>query len=336
MATLKDVAAAAGVSVTTVSLVANGKGAEGRISEDTIQKVLEVMEQLEYRPNQNARQLRSSAAPRTVIGFYWPTDTRSNLLGTRLMHFLDVVQEQGLDYEIVVQTYRLRHIGDFLDPVRRGKYDGIIVGASSDADLTQLEEADLKLPVILLNRSSRKYSTVGVNDAQVGTQAAALLRKKGYPSCALVRSTGMFMGSTSRMKAFLFACRELGIEIRPDWTFTGEASIEGGVKATEEFCSLAQRPQVLFFEQDIMVQGGLYTLLHSGLRVPEDVELLAMGNLEPERLAYLVPSVSCVSLPQNVDRQAMYTMIRILKEDIKHPLHVELEPRVQLRESFRV
>lgn len=334
MSTLKDIAKAAGVSVTTASLVANGKGAESRIAPETVARVLAVMEELNYKPNQNARMLRSSAAQRTTIGFYWPTDIRSNLLGTRLMHFFDVVQEQELDYEIVVQTYRIEHIGDFLEPVIRGKYDGIIVGASSDADIDQLERADLKLPVILLNRESRKYSTVGVNSQEVGMQAAALLKQKGCERCAVVKSRDRFVGSSGRLKAFLYACRQLGIETRPDWTFAAAASLRGGVEATEEYCALTDRPRVLFYEHDNMAQGGLYALINRGLRVPEDVELLAIGTLEPDRMEYLNPPISCVNMPQNVDRLAMQTMVRIIQERIEKPVHVELEPRVQLRRSF--
>ena len=58
MTTLKDIAKAAGVSVTTASLVANDKGAESRISPDTVARVQAVMEELNYRPNEAARRLR--------------------------------------------------------------------------------------------------------------------------------------------------------------------------------------------------------------------------------------------------------------------------------------
>ena len=334
MPTLKDIAKAAGVSVTTASIVANGKGAENRISPETVRRVLNVMDELNYKPNRNARQLRSNAAPRTTIGFYWPTDIRSNLLGTRLMHLFDVVQEQGLDYDIVVQTYRIMHIGDFLEPVRRGRYDGIIVGGSSDEDVAQLEQADLKLPVLLLNRESRKYSTVGVNNAEVGMQAAVLLQKKGCRECAVVKSRDRFVGSSGRLRAFLYACGQMGIEIRPDWTFSDEASIEGGARAAEEFCMLSKRPSVIFCEHDSMAQGVLYTLNKYGIGVPKDAQLLAFGTLAPERAEYLIPSLSTVSLPQNIDRQAMLTMIRIMQEHTEEPIHVELAPRVQLRNSF--
>lgn len=68
MATLKDVAALAGVSITTVSLILNGKGKEKHISADTIQQVLEAADHLQYRPNQSARQLRSTMPETYSVG----------------------------------------------------------------------------------------------------------------------------------------------------------------------------------------------------------------------------------------------------------------------------
>lgn len=334
MATLKDVAEKAGVSITTASIVANGKGNEKRISQDTVQRVLQVMEELRYRPNHSAKQLRAHSTRHTTIGFYWPLDYRTNMLGMRLSNLHSVLMEMDLDYEIVVNTYINEHIEDFTAPIFNGRYDGIIVGAASDRDLAQLEELDINIPVILLNRESRKFTTIGVNSAQMGMQIAAMLQRKGLARCAVVKTRERYVGASGRTKAFLHACQQLGIEVRPEWIFTGPATISGGVSATEEYITLKERPSMIYYESDCMAQGGSYILQKAGLHIPEDVQLLAVGTQVQETMEYLIPPISCVSLPPNLDKQAMSTMIRILRDDIKEPIKVELDPLVQLRASF--
>lgn len=334
MATLRDVAALAGVSITTVSLILNGKGKEKHISADTIQQVLEAADQLQYRPNQSARQLRIKAPKRTRVCFYWPLDVRSNLLGYRLAGMQSALVEQNLDYELVVQNYFNNHIEDFISPIAKGRFDAAIIGAASEQDIETLERMDFSVPIVFLNRTSRKYSSAGVNNDHVGFQAAALLQKKGHTQCGVVRASTMFTGSSIRTKSFLFACQQLGIEIRPEWMFTGPATIAGGVQATEEFCALPERPSILYYETDCMAQGGLYALHKMGLAVPEDVEILAIGQQAPETMQYLIPSISCIYIPPNTVKQTITLVAQLLEKPTSEPIRLELEPLVQLRSSF--
>lgn len=334
MAVLKDVALLAGVSVTTASIVANGKWEQMRISPETVQRVLNAMEELHYHPNQSARQLRLPNQRHIRIAFFWPMDVRTNMLGQRLAHFHSTLLEQELDYEILVQTYTNNRIEDYASILIKGRVDGAIIGASTDKDIDQLERLNFSVPVVLLNRESRKFSTVGVDHAQLGMQIAALIQKKGYTQCTVIRTAGQYHGASIRTKSFLNACRHLGIEVRPEWTFSGPATITGGAQATEEYCTLTQRPNMLYYEADCMAQGGLFVLQDKGIAVPQDAEMIAVGTQAPETMQYLHPPISCVSLPTVVDKQAMSTMIRIIQEHIEEPIHIELEPQMQLRGSF--
>lgn len=334
MAVLKDVAKLAGVSVTTASIVANGKWKEMRISPDTVQRVLAAMEEVHYHPNQSARQLRLPNQHHIRIAFFWPIDVRTNMLGQRLAHIYSVLMEQELDYEIVVQTYLNNRIEDFASTLTKGRVDGAIIGAATDKDIEQLERLNISVPIVLLNRVSHKFSTVGVDHAQLGMQIAALIQKKGYAQCAVIKTAGQYHGATIRTRSFLNACKHLGIAVRPEWTFSGQSNISGGAFATEEYCALTERPKMLYYEADCMAQGGLYVLQSHGISVPQDVELIAVGTQSPETMEYLHPSISCVSLPTVVDKQAMSTLIRMIQEHIQEPIHIELEPQVQLRGSF--
>ncbi|MBQ6622646.1 MAG: LacI family DNA-binding transcriptional regulator [Mogibacterium sp.] len=336
MTTLKDVAQRAGCSLTTVSIIANGRGDEMHISSATQERVRALIEEMGYRPNRSAQFLRSRKPAHPVIAFYWPLDHRVNLLGIRLRNLHQVLEDSGTDCEIVVQTYACDHLKDYLGPLREERYSGAIIGGASERDMIELDKADLALPIVLMNLQSRRYSTVGVNHGNIGARLAALIQKKGYRECAIIRASEQYGGTTQRTASFLFNCRQLGIEIEPEWIFTSSADLAGGARATEEFCALTRRPSVLYYENDSMAQGGLYTLQHHGIRVPEDVELLCIGLREPEATQFLTPSISCIAIPSNVDKQAITLLLRLLEERPEEPVHVEMEPIVRLRESFTV
>lgn len=336
MSTLKDVAAQAGISVTTASLVLNGKAKEKHISDKTIQLVLEVADQLQYRPNTNARQLRIKTSSRPRVCFYWPLDVRSNLLGYRLAGLQNALVEQNLDYELVVQNYYNNHIEDFIAPLAKGYYDAAIIGGASPQDIETLESMDLPVPLVLLNRKSRKYASVGVNNDHIGLQAAVLMQKKGYTQCSVIKAAAQYTGSSARTQSFIFACQQLGIEIQREWIFSGPATIAGGVQATEEFCTIPNRPSVIFYETDCMAQGGVYALHKMGLSVPEDVEILAIGQQVPETMQYLVPSISCIYLPPSSVKHCISLVAQMLEDPTTIPGHIALEPLVQLRSSFRL
>lgn len=277
------------------------------------------------------------AGARLTIALYWPLDHRTTLLGDRLYNFYSILQQEqepADPYELLIQTYFSGRLGEMLSPILQGRYDGVIIGGAGEQDLIQLENADISTPLVLINAESRKYSTAGVNHAQTGSQAAALIHQKGYRECAVIRGGDHYDGTSQRTKAFLNSCRQLGIRIQPEWTFQAAPTIAGGAAATEEYCVLRQRPRVIYYENDSMAQGGLYTLARSGIRVPQDTEVLCIGLRKPEMNHCLNPALSCITIPQTVDRQAVALLLRLIRELPAAPLHVEMEPQVQLRESF--
>ena len=93
MSTLKDVAALAQCSLTTASIVANGRGDEMHISPATQQRVAEAIQQLQYRPDRGAQLLRAGRR-RLTIALYWPLDHRTTLLGDRLYNFYSILQQE--------------------------------------------------------------------------------------------------------------------------------------------------------------------------------------------------------------------------------------------------
>jgi LacI family purine nucleotide synthesis repressor len=337
MPNIKDVAHAAGISPTTVSLILNNRASEKRISSQTVERVLKVTQELGYRPNINARRLRTRDAGKLTVAFYWPLDYRSNMLGSFLAGMQKVIQRQARECEIIVQPYESDRLEKYSSPIKKNVFDGILIGAMSHQDKEYVESLSPQTPILLFNRVSEKYSTVGVDNFKVGFQAASLLQRKGYRDTAVLMAEHPYLATAVRIAAFLDACEQVEIAVPSRWMIKGSNTIAGGAIAMEGYCAMGERPKILFCESDSMAQGALYTLHKWGIRVPEDMELLTISTQVEEAMEYLVPAVSTVSLPTDkMAKIAISTLINKIAIGDLTPVHILVESVIYLRESFRL
>ena len=160
MATIKDVAKQAGVSVTTVSIIINGKAEERKISAATQERVAEAMRDLGYQPNLSARRLRSQENERPVIAFFWPLDYRVSILASFLNFIQIEIAESGFDCEMMIQTYENDKLEQYGTTFLKNGYSGAIIGACSAKDQQSLEGLCPRMPVIQINRESEQFNTV--------------------------------------------------------------------------------------------------------------------------------------------------------------------------------
>lgn len=337
MVTLKDVASAAQVSATTVSLIINGKSDERRISPETKARVLEIMAELGYQPNLSARRLRSKDYKKPIIAFYWPSDYRSNILASFLASFQDVIHELNFDCELIVQTFKNGELEKSALPIIHNSYHGVIIGATSKEDDEFLETLSPRIPIVLLNRKSEKHSTVSIDHNEVGLKAAKLFYEKGYRETAIFTSPRPYVATGLRTQAFMYSCAQIGINVKTEHIFYSENTIEGGVQAAEEYCKMVHPPKAVFCDSDSMALGALYSFHKHHLTFPTDVELLAVGYLESESTAYSVPAVSVVAMPnRDVIKNAVLVIMQKLTSADNTPVHQLLDSKITLRETFQL
>lgn len=337
MTTIKDIAELANVSATTVSLILNGKAKERRITETTIKRVMDAMRELDYKPNLSARRLRNSGPTRPVIALYWPLDTRVSILAAFLNVFRTEARRQEFDCELVVQTFENDRLDEEAAAIIQNSYSGVIVGATSRKDVEYLESIAPRMPVVLINRTSGQFSTVSTDQSKIGAWAAGLIHEKGHDRAVLVGVDNPFLASGLRTQAFLEACAKLGIQVNQDHIIHAPNTMAGGAMAARAYCSLHRAPRMIFFESDYMALGALSVFHDQGIRVPEDVELLAIAMMDSEFSEYSVPPLSTINMPIH---EIMNAVITILMEKIREnsdtPVHVMVEAGVTLRKSFQI
>ncbi len=335
MVTIRDVAKAAGVSVATVSIVMNDKSRERSIPESTQDRINRVMRELGYQPNLSARRLRSKYKQTPVIVFFWPLDFRITILASFLNAFSGEIQRSGFDCELVVRTYDSGKLSAYDEVILKGGYNGLIVGACAEEDITHLEYIKPSMPVVLINRESKIFSTVGTDNDLVGEIAASEFSRKGYRSVAVFASSRGYLASNLRVNSFIEHCRAGNIAVDDVNIIRDASTFDGGYYIADCYCEKADRPQAVFCDSDSIALGALRGLNDKGIRVPEDVEILTIDMTSSGATSYSMPSLSVIEMP---NEEIGKTVIRVLSEKISgginDPSHIKIAPKLVLRDSF--
>lgn len=337
MPTIKDVAKLAGVSPTTVSIVLNGNAEKRRISRATCQQIQAAIQQLGYQPDQSARRLRRGGEQRPIIAFFWPLDYRLRTLASLINAASKELARQSRDCEIAVQTFQNNQL--FKTSVAKADevYNAVIVGACSEQDVEYLENLSFQIPVILINRSSTRYSTVQVDNDAIGQSAARMLFSKGYRSAGMIAAEDHYLQAERRTQAFLKEAKSLGIVIRPEHILHEPDNMAGGASAAARLAVAAERPPVIFCESDTMALGALNTFIRLNVTIPRSLEVLSVSMIDEESTLYSVPSLSVIALPNDdIAAEAIKIALQLYYGNTTTPIHRMLESKTILRDSFRL
>lgn len=300
--TIRDVAQQAGISISTVSHILNGD--DWPVSPVVRQRVLEIVEQLNYRPNAIARSMvkRKTATIGLVINevdnpLFVPVVGAVNAVLQPAGYHLVLASAPDLQSEIeAIETLRAQQVDGFIfmvlslsypiDHLVRLKEDGVpfvvINRYVEDEDINQ----------ILLDDWGAAYSAtnrlIDLGHIRIGTVSGPLHNDPPRRS-ALERHRGWQQALTERR-----------LDVRPEWILKGHYTYEGGYHAIR--CFLAQqeekqleRPTALFVANDMMAIGALKALQQAGVRVPQEMAMIALGD--PPFAAYTVPALTTLALP---------------------------------------
>lgn len=299
MASIKDVAQLAGVSFSTVSIIINGKAAERKISQETQQRVLDAMRQLQYRPNISAKKLKEGEKDKLVVALFWTFDFRRAMLARFLSELLRRVQESQTEIEIVVYPYTNHELYKEQALAQGNQFHAAIIANASNDDIDYLNSIQPLVPIVLYNRFSDKYSSVNIHDEEIGRKAAEHLYEQGYRRPVILTSETKFEGMSGRESSFAARMEELTGE-RAEAVFRAEDnSVEGGVGAGKSLLegNCLEKADSLFCASDALAIGVVHSLCEAGVQVPEQLAVIAVGNGNPHYSCYNNPPLTVVNVP---------------------------------------
>jgi LacI family transcriptional regulator len=305
------------------------------ISEETRERVLKRMRELNYQPDWIAR---SMVTGRTyLVGLVLPD----------LMHsfFAEVARGvarklQPLGYQVVIANteedpeIEQRH----LQVLTARKVDGLIIASAQrhrDPEVFKALERG-GTPYVLIDRmlAGVEANYVGVKDEDVGAIATEHLIEQGAKRIAHIRGPAVSTGR-GRMAGYKRALQRHGMKIRPEYIVSGEWGDRGGYDAMVQLLKLSPRPDAVFCYNDPVAAGAIKAVLEARMKVPEEIAIIGAGNVHYSDLLRVPLSTVDQSSSLIGERAA-----EILSECMvaKKPLKAQrilIAPRLVVRDSSR-
>lgn len=328
-ATIQDVAKHAKVGVSTVSKVLNGYR---DVADETRERVVESVAELQFRPNRAARSFRTGKTQ--TISVFTP------MIGTEFYDRLIT----AIDRELAAHDYDAA-LFPLLNEQRLERYrspdalpyhaDGLILASLNPDWLFPKARLPVPHPAVLVDAYHADYDTVTVDNAGGAARATAHLLEVAAPTFALMIerfaeglfSSGVFI---ERHKGFGRAMADVGQSLEPGQVLEVEFSEAGGREGLRRILGSVAPPVNVFASCDLVARGVLGETVDSGLQIGRDVRVVGFDD-QPWAEGY---GLSSVHQPiEHMGARATQLMLQRLTEPGRPPVHEELEPRLIVRTS---
>lgn len=291
MNTIKDVAARAGVSPSTVSRVI---GDSSRISEETKERVREAMEFLNYHPNAFARGLVTNTAG--AIGILIPPSMQEFFINPFFSELMSGVSEvaRRTGYDTVLSTSG-RSEEEVLDSMIRGRrVDGVLLLRNRTNDPAVERVVREHFPATLLGRPAPDTPIAYVNNDNVQAAYEATLHfvRLGHTRIGFLGGAEDFLMTSDRLQGYKQALHESGLNADERLIVSSFFLEQGGYLGMMRLLALSDRPTAILASDDVLAFGAMRAAGELGYRLPEDLAIIGFNDIRLAELAN--PSLTSV------------------------------------------
>lgn len=269
--TIYDVARIAGVSMATVSRVVNGNP---NVKEATRKRVLEVVEELDYRPNAIARGLASKRS--TTIGVVVPSIVHSYY--SRIVVGIDDVARM-YNYTILISNSDGEPNKEVavIDDLISKQIDGLIFMGTGLSDQVRGRFSRLKTPIVLAGMVDKEAQvpTVTIAHREASQEAVELLAAHNE-KIAMVTGPIITAVNSERYEGYKAALKKYKRTVSENLVIETEAAYKKGIESVERV--LASGATAAYVTDDEVAAGLLNGLLDKGIKVPEEFEIITSNN----------------------------------------------------------
>jgi LacI family transcriptional regulator len=334
--TIKQVAAAAGVSTQTVSRVLNDRP---DVSPETRERVLNVIEDLGYQPSAVARSLiqqRSYTLGVVTAGLKYTGPSRT------LSGITQAAANKGYSLLLMeLPSFDSNNVTPILQELYSRHVDGVIWAVpevGENRDWLDAPHLDPKVPTVFLNMESRKDTPiVSIDNYLGGRMVMEHLFEQGYRRIGHISGPLDWWEARQRMAAWKDMLKEKGINANDNHWVEGNWSSSSGARAAQVLFEKYPEMDAVFAANDQMALSVLQAACERSLSVPKDFGIVGFDNLEES--PYFCPSLSTVQVEQqNMGKAAVERIVRIIEAgwqntEVAEPLSVVFKPTLVVRES---
>jgi LacI family transcriptional regulator len=329
---LKDIAGDLGLSVVTISKVLRN---HPDIAEETRERVLKRVKELDYQPNITARSLVTGRS--YLVGLVVPS----------LIHPFFAELAKALSAAIGKQGYSTIISSSEEDPELEAREIQHLTGRRLDALVIASSGTDIQpflrlerhgLPYVLIDRELPGLSAnfVGINDEKAGRIATEHLIDQGCRTIAHIRGRNNSTG-TGRFEGYKHALQSKGLPYSESLVVTRSTvdvnSERMGAEAMRLLLKQRPVPDGVFVYNDPLAIGALAAILEAGLRIPDDIAVIGCGNLHYDSVLR-VPLSSVDQNSHAIGQRTAEILLGILESKVRpQPKSIILEPSLAIRES---
>ncbi|AZR73766.1 hypothetical protein BBF96_10440 [Anoxybacter fermentans] len=318
--TINDIAKAANVSKATVSYVINNKPG---VSEVTRQKILQIMKEMNYRPNAVARGLAGQKTE--MLGLVIPDITD--------MFYADIIRgventANRFNYTLNLCTTHAepQKEKDVVDSFTSGRVDGVIL-MTYHLNIDYIYELKKRgIPFVFIDcpiDDESIYSII-VDNEEGGYKATEYLIKLGHKEIAFIHGSRDSWDNESRFKGYCRALKDYGLKFQEEFIKHGEFQKIGGYQVTKELLKLEKKPTAIFAANDQMALGALSAILEAGLKVPDDISIIGFDDIEAAAL--VDPPLTTISQPTaKMGQKAVELLMDLIRGEEPEPRKILLK-----------
>lgn len=333
MATIRQVAARAGVSIAAVSRILNNDETY-KATEETRKKVMEAVRELDYTPSPSYAK-RKKAVKNKIGVFTRLTEerTKDSYYSAILNGISDYIRRKGYELEFVQSQY------DIVDPqslqtLLSKNICGLVLMNPLDEKTLALIRSKVK-HIVGIDTDIHEIDNIRYNRFEAGMYAMNYLIDNGHKKIAFIGSFGDTNGKIiypGRFDAYEKAMRNNNLPINPEWIIDCKWTRQICFDKTQELMRSTDRPTALFIASDYMAIASISAMHESGLRVPEDVSVVGISDIEMSK--YLNPPLTTVAIPQTeIGEIAASTLLARIEGDNTVPKQIFVPTKLVIRDS---
>lgn len=331
--TITEVAERAGVSIATVSRVMNRKG---RYSQSTYRKVKAAARELGYVPDDRARGLKIGRTEQVALAV---ADIGNPVYVAMARAIQQCLKEYGYRLVLLSTEASVDEEIRIVRSLARNYVDGLIICPLLYGEPHKAEFLRARLPLVMIGGEGEQTPVDSVwVDSSLGMKLAVdHLLEQGYTGVAFVNGPVETVPGASRRRGYEAALIEHGLPFDEHSIVYEDFTLLGGYRAASRLLKRAELPQAVVAANDLMALGVLRRISEAGIRVPQDLAIVGMDDIEQARIA--LPALTSVSLQASErGRIAAELMLKRLRsfhegEANNAPVRVQVSPRLVVRES---
>ncbi len=275
--TIKEVAKAAGVSISTVSKVINDAPT---ISKETKQRIRDIMKEMNYYPNVIARSFVRQSSKN--IGIIMELKRNYAFLNSHIYEILGGIEGVLSENGYMVTLLNTTSMGNSLEPyekiIREKRVDGLIIHIV-DLDKTLCKRMDeLNFPYIVIGQPDFESNMcwIDINNKTSGELAAKHLIDKGYRRIAFLGSNTNI--SKNRLFGFKSAMADANVKLMKEYITEGDPSIESSEEMMDKLLILPTPPDSVICLNNFVAMGALQAIKKRNLKIPQDLAIISFDN----------------------------------------------------------